>query len=135
MVLSCRSCPHGWVGLVSCDVFLFGGAYSYVLVDEAEFCLSESAVSSSTFWGVYGFSMSLGNPSGFGIFRHVYFCSIPSLPPAPYLSLESLAVLLFLDPTLHCRREVARERLVWIFPQLPDPALCITDLRGLPSAP
>ena len=34
-----------------------------------------AVVSSSTFWGVYGFSMSLGSPSGFGIFRHVYFCS------------------------------------------------------------
>ena len=39
------------------------------------------------------------------------------------MSLESLPVLLFLDPTLHCRREVARKRLVWIFPQLQDPAL------------
>ena len=34
--------------------------------------LKGSAVSSRRFWGVYGFSMSLGSPSGFGSVRHVY---------------------------------------------------------------
>ena len=47
--------------------------------------LKGSAVSSSTFWGVYGFSMSLGNPSDFGIFRHVYFCSHVKVALLAYL--------------------------------------------------
>ena len=47
--------------------------------------LKGNAVSSSTFWGVYGFSMSLGSPSGFGIFRHVYFCSHVKVALSAYL--------------------------------------------------
>ena len=37
--------------------------------------LKDSAVYSSRFWDVYGFSMALGSPSGFGSVRHVYFHS------------------------------------------------------------
>ena len=37
--------------------------------------LKGSAVSSRRFWGVYGFSMSLGSPSGFGSVRRIYFHS------------------------------------------------------------
>ena len=77
IVLTCGDCPHVWVGLVSCDVFLFGELMPmFQLIKLGLLSLKGSAVvSSSTFWGVYGFSMSLGSPSGFGIFRHVYFCS------------------------------------------------------------
>ena len=35
--------------------------------------LKGSAVSNSRFWGVYEFSMSLGNPSGFGSVQSVQF--------------------------------------------------------------
>ena len=37
--------------------------------------LKGNSVSSGRFWGVYGFSMSLGSPSGFDSVRHIYFCS------------------------------------------------------------
>ena len=51
----------------------------------------------------------------------------PSQPPAPYLSLESLPVLLFPGPALHCKPKLARKGLLWIFSQLPDPVLCIME--------
>ena len=64
------------VGLVSCDVFLVGEACTCVLVDGAGSYLSEdSAVSSSRFWSVYGFSMPLGSCSSFHGIRRVYFRS------------------------------------------------------------
>ena len=74
------------------------------------FCLVElDLVSpSSRFWGVYGFVVSLGSPSGFGSVGPVFLqplqngpLRISSLLPAPYLSLESLPVLLFPSPALH----------------------------------
>jgi len=43
--------------------------------------LKGSAVFSSKFWGLYGFNMSLGSPSGFVSVRHVYWavqCSVVS---------------------------------------------------------
>ena len=51
----------------------------------------------------------------------------PSQPPAPYLSLESLPVLLFPGPALHCKPKLARKGLLCIFSQLPDPVLCIME--------
>ena len=64
------------VGLVSCDVFLVGGACAYVLVDGAGSYLSEdSAVSSSRFWSVCAFSMRLGSRSSFHGVRSIYFHS------------------------------------------------------------
>ena len=47
--------------------------------------LKGSTVSSSRFWGVYGFSMSLGSPSGFGSVRHIYFCSRIKVTESAYL--------------------------------------------------
>ena len=37
--------------------------------------LKSSAVSSSRFWAIKGFSVSLGSPSGFGSARHISFLS------------------------------------------------------------
>ena len=52
------------VGLVSCDVFLVGGAVPvFWLMELALISLKGSAVSSNRFWSVYGFSMPLGSPS------------------------------------------------------------------------
>ena len=67
----------GWEGQCLVKViWLLGFLSVFLWVYPDLFSLKGSAVvSSSTFWGVYGFSMSLGSPSGFGIFRHVYFCS------------------------------------------------------------
>ena len=47
--------------------------------------LKGSAVFSSRFWGVYGFSMSLGSPSGFGSVRHVYFHTNVEVTLSAYL--------------------------------------------------
>ena len=45
------------VGLVSCDVFLVGGAVPvFWLMELALISLNGSAVSSNRFWSVYGFS-------------------------------------------------------------------------------
>lgn len=105
--------------------------------------LKDSAVSSRRFWGVlvFGFSMSLGSPSGFGSVRHIYFhsCIKMALSAAsPYLSLESLSVL-FPGPALHCRPENLLGRgLLWIFFSAPWPCrLHHGDLCGLlsPSHP
>ena len=63
------------VGLVPCDVFLVGRARACVLVDGMDLLsLKGSAVSSSRFWSVYGFSMPLGSGSSFHS-GHIYFCS------------------------------------------------------------
>ena len=63
------------VGLVSCDIFLVGGARAWVLVDGVGSCLSRGgAVSSRRFWSVCGLSMPLGSP-GFRGVRRVYFRS------------------------------------------------------------
>ena len=79
-------------------------------------CLKGSVVSSSRFWGVYGFCMSLSSLFSFSSVKHVHFCShmkvalsayISLLPPAAYLSLYSLPVLPFPDPALHCRLKFA----------------------------
>ena len=70
IVLCCGDCPNGLVGLVSCYVFLFGGAMPmFWFMKLGLLSLKCSVVSSSTFWGVYGFSMALGSPSGSGIFQ------------------------------------------------------------------
>ena len=47
--------------------------------------LKGNAVSSSSYGGVYGFSMSLGSPSGFGSVRHIYFCSRIKVTESAYL--------------------------------------------------
>ena len=57
------------VGLVPRDVFLAGGAVpGFWLIELALISLKGSAVSSSRFWGVYEFSMSLGNPLALAVF-------------------------------------------------------------------
>ena len=54
----------GGVGLVAFQLFLVRGAYVSVPVGGAGCLLLEcNDVSSSEFWGVYGFSMALGSPS------------------------------------------------------------------------
>ena len=54
------------VGLVPRDVFLAGGAVPvFWLMELALISLKGSAVFSSRFWSVYGFSMPLGSPSSF----------------------------------------------------------------------
>jgi len=65
-LLVVESAPVDGVGFMPYDVFLVGGACAYVLVDGAGSYLSEdSAVSSSRFWSVYGFSMPSGSRSNF----------------------------------------------------------------------
>ena len=50
------------VGLVACQGFLVSGSCICVLVGELDlFSLECNEVSSSKFWGVYGFGMALGN--------------------------------------------------------------------------
>ena len=77
--------------------------------------LKGSAVSSSRFWSVFGFSMLLGSRSGFCGVRCVYFrssfkvtLSVTAVQPVPYLSLGSLLVHLFPCPTLRCWQKLAR---------------------------
>ena len=71
-----ESVPVDGVGLVPCDVFLVGGAVPvFWLMELALISLKGSAVSSSTFWRVYGFSMPLGSPSSFCGVRQVYIHS------------------------------------------------------------
>ena len=51
----------GRVGLVACQGFLVGAACICVLVMELDlFSLDCNEVSSSEFWGVYGFGVTLG---------------------------------------------------------------------------
>ena len=64
------------IGLVSCDVFLVGGACVCMLMELDLISLKSSAVASCRFGAVYGFSTSLGSPSGFGHVRHIYICSL-----------------------------------------------------------
>ena len=47
--------------------------------------LKSSSVSNSRFSGVYGFSMSLGSPSGFGSVRHVNLCGHFKVALSAYL--------------------------------------------------
>ena len=47
--------------------------------------LKGNSVSSGRFWGVYGFSMSYGSPSGFDSVRHIYFCSCFKVALSAYL--------------------------------------------------
>ena len=73
VILGCGvcSCGPGWM---SYDVFLVRGVCTCVLVDGAgPVSLKGSAVSSSRFWSVYGFSMHLGRCSSFCSVRHLYF--------------------------------------------------------------
>ena len=48
-------------------------------------CLKGSGMSSSRSWGVCGFGVSLGSPSGFGNVRHVYFFSHFKVDLSAYL--------------------------------------------------
>ena len=62
--------------LVSCDVFLVQQLMPVFWLMELDLVSMEGrAVSSSRFWGVYGLSVSLGSPFGFGSARCVYFHS------------------------------------------------------------
>ena len=47
---------------VPCEDFLVV-RYACVLVNGAQSCLWDSAISSSEFWGIYGFGMALGSLS------------------------------------------------------------------------
>ena len=54
----------GGVGLVACQGFLVGGACIYVLVGgTGSLPLKCNELSSSEFWGVYGFGIALGSLS------------------------------------------------------------------------
>ena len=65
----------GWISVL--DIFLVGGACACVLLMDLDLIsLKSRAVSSSRSWGVYGFSMPLGSPSGFG---RVQFSSVQLL--------------------------------------------------------
>ena len=68
--------PMDGVGLVFCDVFLVGGACACKLMELDLISLKNSAVASSRFGAVYGFSTSLGSPFGFGYVRYIYICSL-----------------------------------------------------------
>ena len=53
----------GGVGRVTCQGFLFRGACIYVLVGgTGSLPLKCNELSSSEFWGIYGFGMALGSP-------------------------------------------------------------------------
>ena len=104
----------GWVSVL--DVFLVEGACACVLLMDLDLIsLKGRAVSSSRSWGVYGFSMPMSSPSGFGRVRKVHFCSHFRVAlsaylqycQAPYLSLGSSLVLLFCCPALHCWLKLA----------------------------
>ena len=80
------------VGLMSYDIFLFGGARAFVLVNGAGSCLSRAVPSP-----VVGFGVSLGSaclwavlPSGFGNVRHTYFPSIIKVALSAYLHCHQL---------------------------------------------
>ena len=69
-----EAAPVAWVGLAFCYIFLVGElAPVFWLMELDLIFLKGSAVSSSRFWCVYGFSMPLGIPSGFRSVRCVYF--------------------------------------------------------------
>ena len=52
------------------------------------------------------------------------------------MSLESLLLLLSPGPALHCRVNLARYGLVWIYSQLSDPGLCnMETCVGFPKCP
>ena len=96
--------------------------------------LKGNAVSSSSFGGVYGFSMSLGSPSGFGSVRHIYFhshfkvvlleylhcCQSPTCP----WNLSQCFCSLVLPCT--ARQSLLGRGLCGPFLGSPDHALCIT---------
>ena len=133
------------VGLVFCDVFLFrGGSACFWLMQLDLVSLKGNSVSSGRFWGVYGFSMSLGSPSGFGSVRHIYFCSCFKVALSAYLhccqpsSCPWNYCQCFCSQVPPCTAGLSLlvKGLVWIFSQFPDHALCVTRvLCGLPSAP
>ena len=85
ILLGYGSWLRGW-GLVSVLCFPVWGACACVLVNEAGCHLSKWQYSvSSQFWGIYGFSMYLGSPSGLGSVWHVYFCSCFKVALSEYL--------------------------------------------------
>jgi len=140
-----ESAPVDGVGLVFCDVFLFrGGSACFWLMQLDLVSLKGNSVSSGRFWGVYGFSMSLGSPSGFGSVRHIYFCSCFKVALSAYLhccqpsSCPWNYCQCFCSQVPPCTAGLSLlvKGLVWIFSQFPDHALCVTRvLCGLPSAP
>ena len=106
--------------------------------------LKSSSVSNSRFSGVYGFSMSLGSPSGFGSVRHVNLCGHFKVALSAYLHSCQPPTCLWdhyrcFCSALHCWLKPARQGLGWIFSQLPNCALCVGEacvhlfrLTGLP---
>ena len=105
--------------------------------------LKGNAVSSSSYGGVYGFSMSLGSPSGFGSVRHVYFHSHFKVvlleylhccqPPTCPLNLCQCFCSLVLPCT--ARQSLLGRGLCGPFLGSPRPCpLHCRDLCGLPSA-
>ena len=80
------SAPTDGVGLVSCDVFLVGELVLVFWLMELDLVsLKSSEVSSSRFWVVYGFSVSLGSHYGFDSVRQVYFHSHFTVALSAYL--------------------------------------------------
>ena len=97
--------------------------------------LKGSAVSSRRFWGVYGFSMSLGSPSGFGSVRHVYFHSCVEVALSAYLHCRQpptcpwnlCQCFCSLVPPCTAGQSLLGRGLLWTFSQHPDPVLCIME--------
>ena len=86
VLLGCGLPP--WMGLGYCPVMFswLGELVSEFRLMELDlFSLKGSAVSSNRFRGVYEFSMSLGNPSGFGSVRHFYFHSHVKVALSAYI--------------------------------------------------
>ena len=150
-----ESAPKDGVGLVSCDVFLVGELVPVFWLMELDLLfLKGSAGSRSRFWGCLWVQYVFGQSSGFGCVRHVYFRSrfrgprsVSSLPPAPYLSLGSLPVLLLPDLPFTAGRSLlgrglcgsflappampsVLRRLVWASLSPPGPSLCVAGFVG-----
>ena len=135
-----------WMGLDSCPViFSWLGELVPVfwLMELDLISLKGNAVSSSSYGGVYGFSMSLGSPSGFGSVRHVYFHSHFKVvlleylhccqPPTCPLNLCQCFCSLVLPCT--ARQSLLGRGLCGPFLGSPRPCpLHCRDLCGLPSA-
>ena len=97
--------------------------------------LKGSEVSSRRFWGVYGFSMSLGSPSGFGSVRHVYFHSCIKVALSAYLHCRQpptcpwnlCQCFCSLVPPCTAGQSLLGRGLLWTSSQCPDPVLCIME--------
>ena len=88
----------------------------FLLMELDLISLEGISVFSSRFWGVHGFSMSLGSPSGFGSVRHLYFCSCIKAARSAYL---------------HCHQPtICPWNLCWCFYYLVPPCTAGQSLLG-----